>query len=130
MTLNDPLANVLSSIYNYEKLGKKELIMRNNSKIIRQVLTIMQDEHMIGGFDEIKDGRGNSLKIHLIGSVNKCGVIKPRFRVKIADYEKFEKSYLPARDFGIIIVSTNKGLMTHKKAKDQNLGGTLISYAY
>jgi small subunit ribosomal protein S8 len=130
MTLNDPLANVLSNIHNNERLGKKEVTTLNNSKMIRQVLTIMQEEGMLGGHEIIEDGKGNILKIKLTGSMNKCGVIKPRHKVKVTEYEKFEKRFLPAMDFGVIIVSTNKGLMTHKQAKEQNLGGTLISYAY
>lgn len=130
MTLNDPLANVLSFINNYEKLGKKELTTLNVSKVIIKVVTIMQEEGFIGANELTENGRGGELKINLIGSLNKCGVIKPRHRVKVDQYEKFEKRFLPAKDFGVLIVSTNKGLMTHKKAKEQNLGGTLISYVY
>lgn len=130
MSLNDPLANVLSNIYNYEKLGKKELITNNNSKVIRKVLEIMNQKGLLGTFEEIENGRGNQLKINLLGTLNKCGVIKPRHQIQVSDYEKFEKRYLPAMDFGIIIISTNKGLMTHNEAKEQNIGGTLISYAY
>ncbi|PIN80275.1 30S ribosomal protein S8 [Candidatus Woesearchaeota archaeon CG10_big_fil_rev_8_21_14_0_10_32_9] len=130
MTLNDPLANVLSFMNNYEKLGKKEVETKNNSKVIRAVLKIMQDEGFIGGHEEIEDGKGNILKINLIGSLNKCGVIKPRFRIQVKDYEKYEKRFLPAMNFGVLIVSTNKGLMTNKEAKEKQLGGTLISYVY
>lgn len=130
MSLNDPLANVLSYINNYEKLGKKEVLTNNNSKVIRKVLEVMNQEGLIGTYEEIDDGKGKVLKIHLIGSLNKCGVIKPRHKVKVEDFEKFEKSYLPAMNFGALIVSTNKGIMTNKEAKAQNLGGTLISFAY
>jgi small subunit ribosomal protein S8 len=130
MTLNDPLANVLSHIFNCEKLGKKELTTKSNSKIIRQVLTIMQQEGYVGSHEELEDGKGKLLKINLLGTLNKCGVIKPRFRIKVTDYEKFEKRFLPAMGFGILIISTNNGLMTNQQAKEKNLGGTLISYAY
>jgi small subunit ribosomal protein S8 len=130
MSLNDPLANVLSYIDNYEKLGKKEVLTKNNSKVIRKVLEVMQDEGLIGSYEEIEDGKGKVLKIFLIGSLNKCGVIKPRHKVKVEDYEKFEKRFLPAMNFGALIVSTNKGIMSNKEAKKQNLGGTLLSFAY
>lgn len=130
MSLNDPLANVLSNINNYEKIGKKELIVKNNSKLIRQVLEVMQQEGLIGSYEEIEDGKGKILKINLIGSLNKCGVIKPRHKIKIQDFEKFEKSFLPAMDFGTLIISTNQGIMTNKEAKEKNIGGTLISFAY
>ena len=41
-----------------------------------------------------------------------------------------EKRYLPAKDFGILIMSTSKGIMTHYDAKKKNLGGKLLSYCY
>ena len=66
----------------------------------------------------------------MAGSINKCGVIKPRFSVKKNEYEKFEKRYLPAHGFGIIIVSTPKGLMMHDEAIEKGLGGKLIAYCY
>ena len=130
MSLNDPLANVLSFINNYERLGKKEVLTKNNSKVIRKVLEVMQEEGLIGSYEEVDDGKGKLLRIHLVGSLNKCGVIKPRHKVKVEDFEKFEKSYLPAMDFGALVVSTNKGIMSSKEAKKQNLGGTLLSFAY
>ena len=130
MSLNDPLANVLSYVYNYEKLGKKELVTNNNSKLIRQVLDIMNKEGLIGTYEIIENGRGDALKINLLGSINKCGVIKPRYQIGVDDFEKFEKRYLPAKDFGILIISTNQGIITHKEAKEKNIGGTLISFAY
>jgi small subunit ribosomal protein S8 len=128
--LNDPLANVLSYINNHEKLGRKEITVGNNSKVIRKVLDILNANTYVGGYTEIDDGKGKLLNINLIGNVNKIGVIKPRFNVKKDDYEKFEKRYLPAKDFGILIVSTSKGMMTHNEAKDKGLGGRLICYCY
>ena len=104
--LNDPLANVLSYINNHEKLGRKEITVGNNSKVIRKVLDILNVHTYVGSYEEIDDGKGKLLNINLLGNVNKIGVIKPRFNVKKDDYEKFEKRYLPAKDFGIIIVST------------------------
>lgn len=130
MSLNDPLSNVLSQINSYEKIGKKELITLNNSKVIKQVLSIMQEYKYLGGFDEIKDSKGDSLKIYLLGSINKTGVIKPRFSVKKETYEKFEKRFLPAKDFGLLIVSTPEGMMAHIEAKKKGFGGKLISYCY
>ncbi len=130
MSLNDPLSNLLSQIKTYENAGKKELITKNNSKVIRKVLAIMQEHKYIGGAEEIKDSKGDLLKIFLLGNINKTGVIKPRFSVKKETYEKFEKRFLPAKDFGILIVSTSQGMMTHIDAKKKSLGGKLISYCY
>ena len=130
MSLNDPLANVLSQIVAYEKSGKKEMVTKSNSKLIRKVLSIMQDNLYIGGFEEMPDSKGSSLRIHLLGRVNNAGVTKPRFSVKNDNFEKFEKRYLPAKDFGIIIVSTSEGMMVHNEAKKKGIGGRVISYCY
>ena len=130
MSLNDPLASVLSHIQHYEQLGRKEVITKNNSKLIKKVLKIMHEQGYLGKTEEIKDSKGNLLKINLLGNINKCGVIKPRFRIKKDEFEKYEKRRLPAKDFGIIIISTSQGVMTHKEAKEKKIGGTLISYCY
>jgi small subunit ribosomal protein S8 len=130
MSLNSPIANVLSHIQNYERLGKSELITRNNSKIIRGILEIMQREGYIGSFEEIVDSKGNLLKIHLLGNINKVNIIKPHFQIELSDFEKFEKRFLPAKNFGLLIISTNKGLLTHNQAKENKIGGKLLAYCY
>ncbi len=130
MSLNNPLANVLSFIQNYDKLGRKELITKNNSKIIREVLKIMQENGYIGGFEEMPESFGKSLKIHLIGSVNASNVIRPQYQIKLENYESFEKRYLPAKEFGIIIISTDQGIMIHREAKEKRLGGKLLAFCY
>ena len=45
-------------------------------------------------------------------------------------FEKFERRYLPAKDLGILFVSTPKGIMTHYDAKAKKLGGKLLAYCY
>ena len=128
--LNDPLAAVLAKIINAERVGKQEVVIRPASKMIKKVLEIMNEHNYIGSYDEIEDGKGGQLKVYLLGNLNKCGVIKPRFSTKITDYEKWEKRYLPAKYFGIIIVSTPLGVMTHSHAKDKKSGGKLLAYCY
>ena len=62
--------------------------------------------------------------------VNDCKVIKPRYSISVDDFEKWEKRYLPAKGFGILIVSTTKGIMTHEEAKEKHVGGKLLAYAF
>lgn len=128
--LNDPLSNVLSKILNAEKRQKTECMIKPISSIIKKVLDVMKDNLYLGGYSEINDNRGNALKLSLIGKINKCGTVKPRYPVKVSDFEKFEKRYLPAKGFGIIIISTNKGIMTLDEAKEKKMGGKLIAYCY
>ena len=128
--LNDVLANVLSKVLNVEHRYKTECLVKPSSKIVKQVLDVMKDHHYIGGYTELKDGRGNALKISLLGKINKCNVIKPRYSVKVEEFEKFEKRYLPAKEFGIIVISTNQGIMTLEQAKEKKIGGRLLAYCY
>ena len=128
--LNDPLAAAMTKILNAERVGKREVSVKPASKIFKRVLTIMNDLRYIGSFEEIADGKGGQIKINLLGSINKCGVIKPRFASKNTEFEKWEKRYLPAKDFGIIVVSTPLGIMTHLEAKQKNSGGRLLAYCY
>ena len=128
--LNDSLANALSAILNAEKIGKKECEIRPISKVIKQVLSVMKDNYYLGDLEEVKDNRGGLIKVNLLGNINNCGAIKPRFSVKKDLYEKFEKRFLPAKDMGVIIVSTSQGIMTQADAKKKGLGGRLLAYCY
>ncbi len=128
--LNDPLANVLSVIRNAEHRGMKQCSIKPASKLIGRVLDILNAKRYIGKHAVVEDGRGNIIEVSLIGAVNKCGAIKPRFSVTTGSYEKYEKRFLPAKDFGVLIVSTPKGIMTHTEAKAKGFGGKLLAYCY
>ncbi|MBS3159647.1 30S ribosomal protein S8 [Candidatus Woesearchaeota archaeon] len=130
MAMNDPLAAVFAQIYNSEIKGKEECLVRLNSIFIQKVLNILKLHNYIGDFELINKERGGVLKIILLGNINKCNVIKPRYAVSKNNFEKYEKRYLPAKGFGIIIVSTSKGLMTHEEAIEKKIGGKLIAYCY
>jgi len=130
MSMNDPIANALSSIFNSESKAKNTVMLKPSSQLLKKVLQIMHDQGYIGEFKEIEDGKGNVIEVNLIGKINKCGVIKPRYSLDKLGFEKFEKRYLPAKDFGVIIVSTNKGIVSHYDAKKEGIGGKLIAYCY
>lgn len=128
--LNDTLSNALSNIKNYERTGKNNCIIRPTSKLIKEVLQVMQKENYIGSFEYIDDGKAGQFKVKLIGKINNCNVIKPRFPIKLKDFEKWEKRYLPARDIGILLISTPQGIMTHRQAREKKIGGILVAYVY
>ncbi len=130
MTLNDPLADVLSNINNAEKVGKLNCIAEPSSKTVKSVLNILKKKGYIKDFKEVTSPKGNALDITLSGKINKCSVIKPRYSVKVSDLEKFEKRFLPAKNFGVLIISTSKDILTHYDAKEKNIGGRLIAYCY
>jgi|SRR3989344_7707610 len=128
--MNDTLSTALSKIMNAEKVGKKECLIKPVSQVIKQVLGILNQHSYVGMYEEIADGRGGILKMNLLGNMNKCGSIKPRFSVKLNDFEKWERRFLPAKGFGIIIMSTSQGMMTHEEARKRAIGGKLIAYCY
>jgi len=130
VSLNDPLADALSAIKNAERVGKKECIVKPASKLIGNVLKIMKEEGYIEEFEFIDDGKAGIFKVKLKGRINNCNAIKPRFPVKKNEFEKWERRFLPARDFGILIVTTSKGVMTHREAKEIGIGGSLLAFVY
>jgi small subunit ribosomal protein S8 len=128
--LNDTLSVALSNILNAEKVGKTFCLIKPSSRLTLKILELMKSNLYIGDYEIINPSQGGEIRVELIGRINKCGVIKPRFSVKIVDYVKFEKRYLPAVELGFLIVSTPKGIMTHKEAIEKNLGGSLLAYVY
>lgn len=130
MSMNDTLSTALSNILNAEKIGKQFCLIKPISKTIKVVLEIMKNNNFLGNIEYTEDLRGGFAKVNLLGNLNKCGPIKPRYNIKQTDYEKFEKRYLIAKDFGFLIVSTSKGVMTHLEAKEKKLGGRLLAYFY
>ncbi len=128
--MNDPLASVLSNVLNSEQTGKRVVRAKPVSKTIQEVLKKMTALHYLGEVSVEEDQRGGILNINLIGNINKCGAIKPRHAVGKEGFEKFEKRFLPAKDFGVLIVSTPQGIMTHAEAKKKGIGGRLLAYCY
>lgn len=133
MVVADTLANALSAITNAERRAKKEVLIIPASRLIIEVLRVMQREGYIGEFEYIDDGRQGKIRVQLLGRINKAGAIKPRFSVKVADLRSMPhwlRKYLPSREIGILIVSTPKGVMTHRDAIRENTGGILLAYVY
>lgn len=127
--LQDPLADALTTIKNAERTGKGKCVVRAN-KVIGNILKVMKENGYIGSFETVENGKGGVFKVDLKGKIIDTKVIKPRFSVTVDEYEKWEKRYLPSRSIGLLIVSTPKGVMDHKKAKQHHFGGRLLSYIY
>ena len=130
MSLNDPLANILSHILNCEKKGMRTCEAHPSSKVIKAVFAVLKQHRYLGEIETVTQEKGGTLNIHLIGNINKCGAIKPRFSLTKKNYELFEKRYLPAKGFGLLIVTTSKGIMSHKEALIKGIGGKLLAYCY
>jgi len=125
-TLNDAMA----LIKNAEKVGKGVCVIRPSSKLIGRVLKVMQESGYIKQFELVQDGRSGIFRVALSGQINDCGVIRPRYSVKMSDLERYEARYLPAQDFGVLILTTTKGVLTHTQAKNGGVGGKLLAFVY
>jgi len=123
---HDIISDALNAIMNIKRTGKKTIVVRRISKLLIEVLKIAKKH---GYLDYSLDNNTKELKIE-IEKLNICKAIKPRFDVGIDEIDKYIKRYMPARNFGIIIISTSKGLMSHEEAYEKNIGGSLIAYFY
>ena len=128
--LNDPLADALSIIKNAEMRGINKCIIRPSSKLVGGVLSLLKEKGFLGNFEYIDDGKAGVYQVDLLGSINNCGVIKPRYSIKIKEMEKWEARYLPARDFGLLIMTTTEGVISQEEARKKGIGGKLLAYVY
>ncbi|KAJ1969721.1 40S ribosomal protein S22, partial [Dispira parvispora] len=91
------LHDCLKSMNNAEKRGKRQVMIRPSSRVIVRFLSVMQKHGYIGEFEEIDDHRNGKIVVQLNGRINKCGVISPRFDIRINEIEKWINDLLPAR---------------------------------
>jgi len=126
----DTVSNGLTTIINNEARNQRECIISPASKLLGRVLRIMQLNGYIGEFEFIDDGRSGKFKVQLLGRINKCGAIRPRFSVRIDEIEEWEKKFLPSKDVGILVISTSKGVLSHREAKEKRTGGKLVAFVY
>ena len=120
----DIVSDALNEIMNAKAAKKKTIVLNKNSKLLRNVLDLVK---RAGYIDYSVDGDYITVDIQ---KLNELRSIKPRFTASVDQIEHYVRRYLPAKDFGFVIISTNKGLMDHYDAKKQNIGGCLIAYVY
>jgi small subunit ribosomal protein S8 len=133
MPATNILANLFGTIYNNETRRNNECIILPTSKLGIEgieVLKTLQKDGYIGEFEHVDDKRGGKFKIKLLAKITKCGAISPRFKVKQDEYNSWEQQYLPAYNRGMLLVTTNQGVMSHHEAVSKGIGGFLIGYVY
>ncbi len=124
---HDVVADALNMIRNSHKAGKENVKIKIISNLLIEVLKIMKKK---GAIKKYKiESKEKSLEVS-IGELTECKAVKPRFTVNRDQLEKYRKRYLPSRDMGTLIISTNKGLMTHEEAEEEKIGGCVIAFFY
>ncbi len=123
------VSDACCALKNAERARKREVIISPASNLLQQILRIFQKHAYIGEFERYDDGRQGKFKIALLGKINECaGLI--RLNYKVSKYDMLERNLLPAPGLGIIILTTNQGIMTIKEAEEKQIGGHTLCYIY
>ena len=110
---------------NCKKAGKDTVKFSPVNNVSLKVLELMKDKDYVKEIEV----EGHGVKI-VLGKLNFCKSIKPRFNVKKENLDKFIRRFLPSRKMGLLIISTNKGLIAHEEAAEKKIGGRLIAFCY
>jgi len=128
MNNQDPIADMLTRIRNANRVGRR-LVLIPKSKICAGIAQVLREEGYIEEFDVIDDERQGQIRVKLKYSTSGEKVIhtldresKPGCRVyrKVGDLPKI------LNGMGIVVISTSKGVMSDRKAREANVGGELL----
>jgi len=120
----DVVADALNELMNAKKAKKTSVLIKKHSKLLRNVLDIAKES---GYLTYTIDGNNMLIEIE---KLNEIKAIKPRFTVSVKKINEYTRRFLPAKNYGFLIVSTNQGLMKSNEAEEKKLGGCLIAYVY
>jgi small subunit ribosomal protein S8 len=128
MNNQDPIADMLTRIRNANRVGRR-LVLIPKSKICTGIAQVLQEEGYIETFEAIEDGTQGQLRVKLKYSLTGEKVIhaidrysKPGCRV----YRKVTELPNVLNGMGICVVSTSKGVMSDRKAREAKIGGELL----
>ena len=123
----DTVSDALNMINNAKKARRESVTISRISNLLIEILKIMKQKEAIKRYKV--DSRQKSIEV-VFGNFIECRAIKPRFSADKSQIEKYRRRYLPARNVGTMIISTNQGLVTHEEAMEKGIGGSLIAYFY
>ncbi len=128
MNNQDPIADMLTRVRNANRVGRR-LVLVPASKICLGIAQVLRDEGYIEEYDRIDDGRQGQIRIRLKYSMGGQKVIhdldrqsKPGRRI----YRKVDDLPKVLNGMGIAVVSTSKGVMSDRRARENNVGGELL----
>ncbi len=131
MSISDPIANMLTIIRNGYRAGKEKVeVPSSNLKV--EIVRLLKEEGFIKNYKIIRDNKQNVIDIELKYKDGKPvltqikRISKPSLRI----YKKAKDLPKVLNGLGIAIVSTSKGVMTDKKAREEKIGGEIICYVW
>jgi small subunit ribosomal protein S8 len=132
MVICDPIADMLTRIRNANTV-KHEKVDVPNSKIKKAIAQILVDEGYIKEFEIIEDGTKSTIRITLKYGANKTKVITGLKRISKPGLKVYaSKDEVPKvlGGLGIAILSTSRGIMTDKAARNLGIGGEVLAYIW
>lgn len=121
----DIVSDGLNQMMNSLRAKHTSVVLKRHSKLLLAVLAIAKLKGYVKNYKVDTEG----LNVEF-GKLNGCNSIKPRFMIGVSAIDKYVSRFLPAKNLGILILSTSQGLMTHQTAQDKNIGGSLIAYMF
>jgi small subunit ribosomal protein S8 len=122
----DIVADGLNEVMNAKRVGKVELTIKRYSKVLLNLFEMMKSK---GHIDYETNEAEKTVTVKII-KLNECRAVKPRYYAGVADIDKYLRRFLPSRNFGTLVISTNKGLMDQKDSVANKLGGSVIAFFY
>ena len=122
----DIVSDGLNQIMNAKRIEKRELTIKKYSKVLLGLFDMMKAD---GHIDYEVDEEAKTVSVKII-KLNECRAVKPRYYVGVADIDKYLRRFLPSRNFGSLVISTNQGLLNHKDTVKNEIGGSVIAYFY
>ncbi len=132
MHITDPIADLLTRIRNAND-AKHETVDVPCSNMKKAIADILLEEGYIKNYQIIDDNKQGIIRITLKYAANKKKVISGLKRISKPGLRIYaSKEDLPRvlRGLGIAIISTSKGIMTDKKARQNNVGGEVLAYIW
>ena len=130
--INDPIADMLTRIRN-GLIARHDSVTMPASNMKKAIAKILLDEGYIKSVDYIDDGVQGQIKVTLKYVQGKESVIKGLKRISkpgLRVYARSEELPKVLGGLGIAIVSTSKGVMTDKVARQQGIGGEVLAYIW
>jgi ribosomal protein S8 len=122
----DIVSDGLNQIMNAKRIGRRELVIRRYSRVLLNLLAMMKER---GHIDYEVNVEEKTVGVKIV-KLNECRAVKPRYFVGVSDIDKYLRRFLPSRNFGTLVLSTNRGLVDQKESIKENVGGSVVAYFY